>query len=49
MFAPSGGTVLIRLTVDASHYDEVWITEELAGSPPPVPSTTGRSWRADLP
>lgn len=48
MFAPRGGTVLIGLTVDVERYDEVWITEELAGSSPTTPSTEGRSWRADL-
>ena len=48
MFAPSGGTVLIGLTVDVARYDEVWITEEVAGLPPAVPSTDGRSWRADF-
>jgi hypothetical protein len=47
-FVPSGGSVLIRLTVDVARYDEVLITEEAAGSPPATPSTDGRSWRADL-
>jgi hypothetical protein len=49
-FAPSsGGVVLIRLTVDVSRYDEILITEEPLGSTPTTPSTTGRSWRAELP
>lgn len=48
MFAPTGGSVLIRLTVDVARYDEVWITEEVAGTPPATPSTDGRSWRAPL-
>jgi Anti-sigma-K factor rskA len=48
MFVPEGGSVLIELTVDVGHYDEVWITEEDAGSPPTSPSTDGRSWRAEL-
>jgi hypothetical protein len=48
MFVPSGGTVLIKLTVDVSRYDEVWITEEETGAPPSSPSADGRSWRAAL-
>lgn len=48
MFVPRSGVVLIRLTVDVSRYDEIWITEEVAGSAPAVPSTSGRSWRASL-
>lgn len=48
MFAPNGGTVLIGLTIDVARFDAVWITEEVAGSAPSVPSTQGRSWRADL-
>jgi hypothetical protein len=47
-FAPSGGNVLIRLTVDVTRYDEVWITEEVSGTAPASPSTRGRSWRAEL-
>ena len=49
MFAPSAGVVLIGLTIDLSRYDEILITEEVAGSAPVTPSTDGRSWRADLP
>jgi len=49
MFVPKSGTVLIALTVDVARYDQVWITEEVAGLPPATPSTGGRSWRADLP
>ena len=48
MFVPNGGSVLIRLTVDVARYDEILITEEIAGSPPDTPSTDGRSWRAAL-
>lgn len=48
MFVPSGGKVLIKLTVDVSRFDEVWITEERVGGPPAAPSTVGRSWRAEL-
>jgi anti-sigma-K factor RskA len=48
MFVPSGGSVLIRLTVDVARFDEVWITEEVASAPPASPSRTGRSWRASL-
>jgi hypothetical protein len=48
MFVPSGGSVLIRLTVDVARFDEVWITEELASTPPTSPSPSGRSWRASL-
>jgi hypothetical protein len=48
MFVPSGGSVLIRLTVDVARFDEVWITEEPASTPPTSPSPDGRSWRASL-
>lgn len=48
MFVPSGGSVLIKLTVDVTRYDEVWITEEAVGTPPSSPSADGRSWRAAL-
>lgn len=48
MFVPSGGSVLIRLTVDVARFDEVWITEEPASTPPTSPSPDGRSWRAAL-
>lgn len=48
MFVPSGGSVLIRLTVDVARFDEVWITEEVAAEPPTSPSRSGRSWRAPL-
>jgi hypothetical protein len=40
--------VLIRLTVDVARFDEVWITEEPASTPPTSPSPDGRSWRASL-
>lgn len=49
MFAPSAGVVLIGLTIDVSRFDEILITEEVAGSSPVTPSPDGRSWRADLP
>jgi Anti-sigma-K factor rskA len=49
MFTPTNGFVLLELTVDVSRFDEIWITEEVAGAPPSVPSTTGRSWRAAIP
>lgn len=48
MFVPSGGSVLIKLTVDVARFDAVWITEERTGTPPAAPSTDGRSWRAEL-
>jgi hypothetical protein len=49
MFVPSGGSVLVKLTVDASRFDAVWITEERVGATPPAtPSSAGRSWRAEL-
>lgn len=48
-FAPNDeGVVLIRLTLDVARYDEIWITEEIAGAKPTTPSTAGRSWRAQL-
>lgn len=49
MFVPNAGLVLIKLTVDVSRFDEILITEEALGSTPTTPSTTGRSWRAQLP
>ncbi len=49
MFTPSDGSVLLELTVDVARFDEIWITEEVAGIPPALPSTTGRSWRASIP
>jgi Anti-sigma-K factor rskA len=49
MFVPRSGSVLIELTVDVGAYDEVWITEEIAGEAPTTPSVGGRSWRAELP
>jgi hypothetical protein len=48
MFVPKGGSVLIKLTVDVARFDEVWITEELASTPPTSPGVSGRSWRASL-
>jgi hypothetical protein len=49
MFTPTNGFVLLELTVDVSRYDEIWITEEIAGPAPAAPSTGGRSWRAAIP
>jgi len=49
MFLPEDGVVLLELTVDVSRYDEIWITEELAGTRPSRPRTDGgHSWRASL-
>ncbi|HSJ51577.1 MAG TPA: anti-sigma factor [Actinomycetota bacterium] len=47
-FSPSGGSVLIKLTVDVARFDTVWITEERVGELPAAPSAAGRSWRAEL-
>jgi len=49
MFRPVGGVVLLELEVDIARYDELWITEEELGPAPAEPSSTGHSWRADLP
>jgi hypothetical protein len=49
MFVPQNGVVLIELTVDVARYDEIWITEELAGTTPDAPGVDGPSWRARLP
>jgi len=48
MFWPEGGVVLLKLEVDTSTYDEIWITEETIGPAPLEPSTDGHAWRADL-
>lgn len=49
MFRPDDGVVLLELVVDVSVHDEVWITEEVAGSRPAEPRTDGgRSWRGSL-
>jgi hypothetical protein len=49
MFRPENGVVLLELVVDVSVYDEVWITEELAGTRPAEPRAYGgRSWRGSL-
>jgi len=42
------GSVLIQLIVDVSVYDEVWITEEVAGSQPETPRTDGPAWRGAI-
>ena len=48
-FLPEDGIVLLVLTVDTSRFDEIWITEELAGSHPTAPSADGiHSWRNAL-
>lgn len=49
MFVPyDDGSVLLQLTVDVSVYDEVWITEEVAGSTPVTPRTNGPAWRGSI-
>jgi hypothetical protein len=48
-FLPDDGIVLLELTVDTSRFDVIWITEELDGSHPSVPSADGmHSWRSAL-
>ncbi len=48
MFEPEeGGIVVIPFTVDLSRYDEILITEEVAGSTPSIPSEAHR-WGAAL-
>jgi len=47
-FVPRDGVVLLRLPVDVSRFDEIWVTEEVAGTTPATPSTQGRSWGAHL-
>ena len=49
-FVPEDGIVLLELlNVDTSHFDEIWITEELAGSHPSTPSADGvHGWRNAL-
>jgi hypothetical protein len=49
MFSPSNGFVLFELTVDVAGFDAIWITEEAVGTTPAAPSTSGRSWRAEIP
>lgn len=48
MFWPEDGVVLLELEVDVARYDEIWITEEAAGSPPSEPNTDGPSWFGSL-
>ena len=48
MFWPEDGVVLLELEVDVARYDEIWITEESAGSPPSEPNTDGPSWFGSL-
>lgn len=48
MFVPDDGFVLLDLTVDVSVYDEIWITEEVAGTSPTRPRTAGPTWRGTL-
>ena len=47
-FWPDDGILLREVAVDVARYDEIWITEEVAGSTPTVPNTDGPSWRASL-
>ena len=49
MFWPEDGVVLLELQgVDVSRYDAIWITEEVAGTPPTEPHTEWQSWSAPL-
>jgi hypothetical protein len=48
MFWPEDGVVLLELEVDVARYDEIWITEEVAGPPPSEPNTDGPSWFGSL-
>ncbi len=43
-FSPSDGRVLLRLPVDVTAFDAIWITEEVAGVTPATPNTSRRSW-----
>ena len=48
-FWPEDGVVLLELQgVDVSRYDAIWITEEVAGTPPTEPHTDWQSWSAPL-
>jgi anti-sigma-K factor RskA len=49
MFTPDDGVVLLEVEVDVAQYDQIWITEEIAGPPPSEPNTAWHSWSADLP
>jgi hypothetical protein len=49
MFVPyDDGSVLLQLTVDVSVFDEVWITEEVAGETPMTPRVDGPAWRGTI-
>lgn len=49
MFWPEDGVVLLELPdVDVSRYDAIWISEEVAGSPPSVPSRQWHGWLGEL-
>jgi Anti-sigma-K factor rskA len=49
MFWPEDGVVLLELSdVDASRYDAIWISEEVAGTPPSVPSRQWHGWLGEL-
>jgi hypothetical protein len=49
MFVPyDDGSVLLQLSVDVSVYDEIWITEEVAGTQPTKPRTAGPTWRGAI-
>jgi Anti-sigma-K factor rskA, C-terminal len=48
-FEPEDGRVLLEVQVDVTRYDEIWITEEAAGSTPSTPNpSSSQSWRATL-
>ena len=50
MFRPENGVVLLELSgVDVWRYNGIWITEEVAGTPPTEPNTEWASWSAELP
>ena len=46
MFWPEDGVVLLELEVDVARYDEIWITEEAAGSPRPSRTPTAQAGSA---
>lgn len=50
MFRPdASGRVILELEVDVSRYDEIWVTEERAGTAPSSPNVASpHSWRAAL-
>jgi hypothetical protein len=48
MFRPEDGVVLLEVPVDVSHFDAIWISEEVEGAPLDEPSTEWHSWSATL-